>query len=318
MSFLKDNYRGFIGTTLFHAALFLLLYLLGFSTPLPLPEEEGILVNFGNSNQGAGRQEPAPRRSSPAKAKPKPVPPKKQLAQVQPEKSSPKEKVLTQTHEEAPSLPSAEEIARRKKKKEQAEKRRKEQLERERQRKIEAEKRKQEELQRKREEEAERQRLAELERQRKAEAERQQKIAAINNKAKNIFGKGNTSSTSQSQGKTYTGGNQGKPTGSANSNNYNGTGLGSKGVSYSLAGRNSLSIPKPDYNYQEGGKVVVEVTVDRNGKVVTARPGMPGSTTSNSQLFAAAKKAALKAVFNADSKAAAYQKGTITYHFMLD
>lgn len=91
-----------------------------------------------------------------------------------------------------------------------------------------------------------------------------------------------------------------------------------KGYSYDLKGRSSLSIPKPTYNLQESGKVVVEITVDRNGKVVNARSGMPGSTTSNSVLFEAAKKAALKATFNSDANAPAFQQGTITYHFQLD
>ena len=158
--------------------------------------------------------------------------------------------------------------------------------------------------------------MAEIERKRKEEAERQAKIAAINNKAKNVFGQGTSSNSSQ--GKTFPSGNQGATTGSPNSDNYSGTGLGDKGYSYDLKGRNSLSIPKPQYNLQESGKVVVEITVDRNGKVVNARPGMPGSTTSNSVLFEAARKAALKAVFNADKNAPAYQRGTITYHFQLN
>ncbi|PKQ65484.1 hypothetical protein BZG02_00305 [Labilibaculum filiforme] len=315
MSNSKGKQIGFVGTIIFHIGLLALLFYLGFYTPLPLPEEEGILVNFGNTDQGLGKEDPAPSQSSqavPAVSQPAPKP---QASPTTPDKpaSSVNEKILTQNSEDAPSVPSSEEIA---KKKAEVEKNKKIKAEQDRLKKIETEKKRLEEIKKQQEAEAEKQRLAELERRRKEEAERQEKIANINNKAKNVFGQGTSSNSSQ--GTTFPSGNQGAPNGSPDSDNYNGSGLGNKGVSYDLKGRNSLSIPKPQYNLQESGKVVVEITVDKNGKVVNARPGMPGSTTSNSTLFEAARKAAMKAVFNADPKASAFQKGTITYHFQLD
>lgn len=314
MSKSKNKRAGVISTILFHVGLLLVLFIFGFHTPLPLPEEEGILVNFGNADNGAGRRDPAPAQARKQIAANKPVSkPKPQPAKSEPEISSPKEKVLTQDTEDAPELPSAEEIA---KKKAAEEKARKDKAERDRKRKLEQERIRQEELKRQQEEAAERKRQEEIERKKREEAERQAKINAINNKAKNVFGQGNSNNTSQ--GKTFPSGNQGKPTGDPNSNNYDGTGLGDKGISYNLKGRSSLSIPKPQYNLQESGKVVVEITVDKNGKVVNARPGMPGSTTSNSTLFEAARKAAMKAKFNSDNNAPAYQQGTITYHFQLN
>lgn len=310
----KNKRIGFAGTLFFHIGLIVLLYFLGFRTPLPLPEEEGILVNFGNSNQGVGSRALAPSKAQKKVAAVTPVSvPKSAPAKTEPEPSSAQEKVLTQNTEDAPELPSAEEIA---KKKAADEKARKAKAERDRLAKIEAENKRQEEIRKQQEAEAERKRLEEIERKKREAVERQAKIDAINNRAKNVFGQGTSSNSSQ--GVSTGSGNQGKPTGSPNSDNYSGTGLGSKGVSYDLQGHNSLSIPKPQYNLQEGGKVVVEITVDKNGKVVNARPGMPGSTTSNSTLFEAARKAALKAKFNSDSSAPAYQKGTITYHFQLN
>ncbi|MFT5669124.1 MAG: colicin import membrane protein [Vicingaceae bacterium] len=309
MSNSKGKRIGFVGTIFFHVGLLALLFYLGFHTPLPLPEEEGILINFGNSNQGLGKKDPAPSKSAKAvTAVSKPAEkPKPQVTQAKPEKStsSATEKILTQDSEDAPAVPSAEEIA---KKKAEVEKNKKIKAEKDRLKKIEIEKKRQEEIKQQQE--------AEAERERKEEAERQEKIANINNKAKNVFGQG--TSTNSTQGKTFPSGNQGSPNGSPDSDNYSGSGLGNKGVSYDLQGRNSLSIPKPQYNLQESGKVVVEITVDRNGKVVNARPGMPGSTTSNSTLFEAARKAAMKAVFNSAPKASAFQQGTITYHFQLD
>jgi TonB family protein len=76
-------------------------------------------------------------------------------------------------------------------------------------------------------------------------------------------------------------------------------------------------LPKPSFPGNESGTVVVEVTVDKNGKVTKASPGIKGSNTVDPDLLEAARKAALSATFNADSKAAAFQKGTITYHFII-
>ena len=93
--------------------------------------------------------------------------------------------------------------------------------------------------------------------------------------------------------------------------------MGTNGTSFSLAGRNPESLPKPEYKYQIEGKVVVEITVDKQGNVTDAVPGVKGSTTLNEQLLSAAKKAALKAKFDKKPDAPSYQKGTITYFFRL-
>tara|TARA_R110001583_G_scaffold16737_3_gene68485 strand:- start:27724 stop:28671 length:948 start_codon:yes stop_codon:yes gene_type:complete len=306
---------GLVGTVLFHTGIIALLFFFGFRTPLPLPEEEGIVINFGNTDQGAGNKRPAPLQARPArKSKPKPIAKKKETVKpVKKTASSPKEKILTQNTEDAPALPSAEEIAQKKAKEEKAKQLKKQQNLA---KKVESEKKRLAEQKRLEEEKAEQERLAELERERLAEEARQEKISSINNKTKNAFGSG--TSNASSQGKTFPSGNQGQKNGSPDSNNYTSSGLGNKGYAFDLKGRNSISIPKPKYDLQESGKVVVEVTVDRNGKVTNARPGVSGSTTANITLLEAAKKAALKAKFNSDSKAPAYQRGTITYHFQLD
>ena len=89
------------------------------------------------------------------------------------------------------------------------------------------------------------------------------------------------------------------------------------GIDFSLEGRNPESLPKPEYNYQVEGKVVVEITVDKYGNVTKAEAGMKGSTTLNDKLLRAARKAALNAKFDPKPDAPAYQKGTITYYFRL-
>ncbi len=73
----------------------------------------------------------------------------------------------------------------------------------------------------------------------------------------------------------------------------------------------------PNIRYQNEGRVVVEVSVDRSGKVIQAIPGRKGSTTLDEYLLKVAKDAALKATFDPKADAPEIQKGTITYNFKL-
>jgi TonB family protein len=84
-----------------------------------------------------------------------------------------------------------------------------------------------------------------------------------------------------------------------------------------LEGRGALKLPQPKYDYQGEGIVVVEVTVDGTGKVIQARPGVKGgSTTLDDYLLKVAKDAAMQATFVVKADALV-QKGTITYTFKL-
>ena len=90
------------------------------------------------------------------------------------------------------------------------------------------------------------------------------------------------------------------------------------GVSFSLQGRSvSGGFPKPAYNVQKSGKVVVEICVDQNGNVTSARAIQKGSTIADNTLWKAAEDAARKTRFNVDTNAANSQMGTITYVFTL-
>lgn len=143
-----------------------------------------------------------------------------------------------------------------------------------------------------------------------------------------------------SQGNTQGTDDQGKAGGSASAPTYTGTGKGGDGgdgsgggsgggvgtgigkgtgpgYSFSLEGRSLLLLPKPEYTNQVEGDVVVEVTVDKDGKVIQANPGYRGSTTLDENLLQLAKKAALSARFDRKPDAPAVQKGTITYKFRL-
>ncbi|MFZ5432108.1 MAG: hypothetical protein ACOZDD_17935, partial [Bacteroidota bacterium] len=63
--YFREHKKGIIGSVIFHVMLIIFMFIFGFFTPLPLPGEEGILVNFGNSQTGFGADEPAARRIEP-------------------------------------------------------------------------------------------------------------------------------------------------------------------------------------------------------------------------------------------------------------
>ncbi len=84
-------------------------------------------------------------------------------------------------------------------------------------------------------------------------------------------------------------------------------------IYYSLVERNAYSLPPPIYTCIEGGKVVINISVDANGFVTQASFNDKSSGTSNGCLVDNAIRYALKARFSPDSKTE--QIGTITYLF---
>jgi len=253
----KDKYRGIIFTALFHVAVIALLFLLGFSTPLPLPGEEGVEVNLGTDMEGIGAIQPD-RPSTVRKTTP---PPKTQ------EKED--ESFVTQNTEDAPVI--------EKSKKEKVEKETVEEV---------------------------------VEKKIVKEEPKVNPAAMYKGKSKDAIKDAN-------EGITGNEGDQGKPTGSKDSDNYEGPGGQGDGMSYSLSGRTPKYLPKPSSKFQENGTVVVQITVDKYGKVVKAIAIDKGSNTTNSTLRRLAEAAAKKAVFNANPNAAEVQRGTITYHFVV-
>lgn len=135
------------------------------------------------------------------------------------------------------------------------------------------------------------------------------------NKNALFTGRRNQSSGTGSQGESTGSGDQGKANGTPNSNNYTGNGGGNG--NYSLAGRSSVALPRPDYKSNDQGTVVVQIWVDRNGNVTRAQYQPKGSNTSNGYLVNQAIAAAKRARFNADPAAPEEQKGTITYIFKI-
>ena len=92
-----DN-RAFILTSVVYTIMLFLFLFLGFTTPLPLPAEQGILINFGEDETGSGIREPRPSEEvneQPAEATPVSTPTEEVV-----------EEQLTQDFEEAPAVAS--------------------------------------------------------------------------------------------------------------------------------------------------------------------------------------------------------------------
>lgn len=85
-----------------------------------------------------------------------------------------------------------------------------------------------------------------------------------------------------------------------------------------LKGRKVIgTLPSPAYGVQASGTVVVTIWVDNYGTVQKAVPGASGTTVTDTNLWNAARKAAMEAHFDMSSDAPPMQEGTITYIFNL-
>lgn len=271
-----------------HLLLILFLVLASFKVrpTMPVEVEEGLLVNFGFDETGEGLFEPAPV----AEALPSPVAAGETVDD---------DAILTQDFEEAPEVkkkePSAEELRR-------------------------LEEARTAEVKRRQEAEAERRRIAEENAERIRREEEQKRLNQINDRTRNAFGNaGNVGNSGASEGIAGGEGNQGVETGSVGAPNYGpGGGAGDGAPSYRLGDRKVQSLPKPRYDYQTEGTVVVEISVDRNGTVTKAVAGVKGSSTLDENLLREARDAAMKAKFDRSDNAPLLQKGTITYIFKLN
>ncbi len=112
-------------------------------------------------------------------------------------------------------------------------------------------------------------------------------------------------------------GNQGSTTDGGDQSSYSGAGNGTAGGNYQLGTRSALERPKPRYDCDGEGIVVVKVYVDRNGVVKRADgQGQKGSTANASDcLIRRSEEAALKTKWQADPNALELQVGTIRYNF---
>jgi outer membrane biosynthesis protein TonB len=279
MSEKNNRFKGTVGTIAFHLLALLAILYFALSTPLPLPGEEGVEVNLGSSNVGMGQVQ---EQSPPPVQQPIPQPPPPQN-DPEPE---PEEDIITQDVEETPAI--EEEIEEKE------------------------EEVKQEEQTTNNEEQTP---VEEIVEEVVEEVEPEPEPPKVNQRA---LYKGNTDTDGDgsNQGETGQPGDQGKPDGTINSRNYEGSGKGDQGIGYDLGGRGALSLSKPVYTSDEVGTVKIKVWVNKSGQVTKAVFEMKGSNNSSPALVDEAIKAALKSKFEADPNAPETQIGYITYNFI--
>lgn len=229
-------------------------------------EEEGIMVSFGNAEQGGGDPTVTPANAQPVSVSPP--------AQAQ----APTNNDMLAQDDESIAL--------------------------EKQRKEEDKKKKAEEQERIRKQKEEQARLeAERLAKEKALAEQRAKEQAAIEKANQLGGLfGQAGNNSGSNGSEASSSDKGNPVGKGSSG----------GNSWSLSGRSLLgNIGKPTLPPgKQSGKVVVEIRVNANGKVVSAKQA-PGTTISETETIRACINKAYSVIF---SKGDSDSMGSITFN----
>ena len=264
-----------IGTLVLLLLFFLLLLKLTITAPVQL-EDEGIVITFGDANDGGGMPDavsmPEPItqvEQQPAAPAPAPVQPSNNDLMVQEDEES---LALAQQNEENRKRQAEEEERIRKQKEEEA--------------RLEAE------------------RIA----REKALAEQKAREQEAIDKAKqlaSLFGQAATTEGANADDATNT------PS-SASKGNPVGKNFGVvDGNMWSLEGRTVKSMPKPSSDFSQEGKVVVSIRVDKAGNVVVASVA-GGTTIGDAHTRQLALDAAKQAKFSEGDKE---QIGSITYNF---
>ena len=245
----KDKGIAVAGTILFHALAVLILFLMAFRTPLPLPGEEGVEVDLGMMDQGMGNIQPE-----------KPAIP--MAAQPQQQTNKNEEDIVTQNDDEAPAIEKPKNTKP------------------------------------------------------KQEKPAEEPKPTVNQRA--LFKGNNNPQSGGSEGITGQPGDQGNPNGLAGIKKYDGQGGKGNGTGYDLGGRGAKSLHRPNDDFSEEGIVVVDIWVNRQGKVTRAEVATKGTTVINSDMRHKATQAALRSSFAADPNAPEEQHGTITYTFVIN
>ena len=273
------------------------------------PEENGISVNFGTMEFGSGKVQPKEKIQSEPLDTPPVEPtiqevaetieePVEEVEEAVAEKEAPAEKLLTQDNEEAIKINQAKE-AKRKADEAAADAKRKADA---------AENKKKAEA-------------AKIAKQKKdAEDKARQEQEAKKKALDAMMGGLNKSdgTASGSEGDDNKAGDKGQPDGDPYATSYYGSpGSGSGTGGYGLNGRSLVNKGQVQQECNESGRVVVKIIVDRNGKVISAEPGVRGTTNNNPCLLEPAKKTAFMHKWNLDSNAPNQQVGFVVVNFKL-
>lgn len=125
----------------------------------------------------------------------------------------------------------------------------------------------------------------------------------------------NDESTPTSEGDDQGEGEKGKDNGLKDIERYDANGGSGGGPSYDLGGRGAKSISTPSKDFSEEGTIVVNIKVDREGRVVETAIAK-GTNIYDKDMQESALRAARNSIFNKDENAPEIQSGTITYTYI--
>ena len=258
----KKNMQAGTITLVILALLFLFLFLVGWTTPSilqPMPEE-GIEVNLGNSDAGLGNDQPFEPGKPAPQDKQQYTPPKP----VETQKEDVKDPLSNDKDEEAPEIKKPPVV------------------------KPEATK------------------IANKEEPKKIIPKKIETVtppAPAPAKPKAVFKGVNGTGTGGNEADSYKKGgsegvaggkgDQGKPGGDPNSKNYEGGGHGNSGINNirGLGNRKIRSLPTFTDDFNQNGKVVVQIKFDKNGNAIDASVVQMGTTGNGDQKAIALRKA---------------------------
>lgn len=279
-------------TVLISLILLLLLFVVGPQYMDP-PEEYGVAVNFGTTDVGSGNQP----LSEPKKAVEEEVVEDQVAEEVQPEETEVTPTESAATAEEVMTQDNAEAIAMKKQKEAEA--------------KAKAAEAKAKADAKAAAEKVEREKREAEEKKRREEAEKRKNLDNLIGGVKNA-----SETTDGGEGSDNQAGNKGQMNGDPYAPSYfGGSGPGKGGVGYGLGGRGKPNREIFQQNCNEYGLVVVEIKVNRQGKVISAEPGVKGSNNTHPCLLEPAKKIAMSHKWPADPEAPTTQVGFVSINF---
>ena len=273
----KGEYIGMLGALLVHVAIIALLILVSFTLPNN-QDEGGVPVMMGDVDASLGNYDPSTMVDVD-------VLPPEDVPEVVESQETVEQEMITQTEEETVVIKP----------------------------KVEPKKEKPEVVKKPEKTAAEKAAEAKKLAEEKAERERKAAAEAAAKRVSGAFGKGAQMDGSKGTANSGTG-VEGSKDGDSSSGAK--TGAGGYGT-FDLGGRSigEGGLPRPVYNVQEEGRVVVSITVNPAGHVIATSINRQTNTV-NTALRKAAEDAAKRARFNA-ADGVNNQTGTITYYFNL-
>ena len=269
-----SHIKAAIGTIVTLLLMIWLLFALRITAPI-VEEDEGIVVAFGDADVGGGMPD-VPQMDAVTQVEQIPAPPA-------PSRPSENDLIVQDDEESLALAKQAEEDAKRKAYEEEL-------------------------IRQRREAEA------------RAEAERiakEKALAEQRAKEQEAIDKANQLAALFGQAGSTEGANAENASDGANSTKGNPIGKGfgeSNGATWTLYGRNVKLLPKPSDDFNQTGRVVVNIMVDKDGNVTNASVG-DGTTISDRHTQQLALTAARQAKFTTGDTP---QRGTIIYNFKLN